>query len=239
MGEIPPELSRLPNLDSLSLTGNSLTGRIPAALGQMARLEQIYLGMNFLTGEIPPDLGNMNRLRYLFLNNNRLTGRIPPQLGNLTNIKELYLFGNELTGEIPAELGQLASLEALRLTGNQTLIVPGSQTSVVIPFESDRMYGENEFTGCIPLGLLKIDVYTDLRYCDGSPTGRRDRTPPDSCSNGVVVRDPGENPGLVSDCEVLLATREFLTWRSQTDWETSVPITNWRGVVVGGSPSRG
>lgn len=58
------------------------------------------------------------------------------------------------------------------------------------------------------------------------------------CSAGVVVPDPETNPGLVQDCEMLLTAIEVLAGDSMFAWSPDVPITQWEGVVVRGSPLR-
>ena len=79
----------------------------------------------------------------------------------------------------------------------------------------------------------------------------------DSCSNGVVVPDPEENPGLVEDCRTLLSVMDTLggsvalelsmgwrtdrpieEWGSDPDSILSVAVANRVGVVVGGDPPR-
>ena len=61
--------------------------------------------------------------------------------------------------------------------------------------------------------------------------------PLELCSNGVVVPDPQDNPGLVSDCAVLLSVRDSLIGESGTlaseaalNWSADLPIARWDGV---------
>ena len=58
------------------------------------------------------------------------------------------------------------------------------------------------------------------------------------CSAGVVVPAPAHHPGLVADCEVLVALRAELFGRAGTNWTTNTPLGDWEGVVVGGTPAR-
>ena len=53
---------------------------------------------------------------------------------------------------------------------------------------------------------------------------------PSHCSNGIVVRDPMEHPGLVKDCETLLLIRDRLN--SSLYWSGERPHT-----VLGGDNS--
>ena len=58
------------------------------------------------------------------------------------------------------------------------------------------------------------------------------------CENGVAVPDPTNNPGLVSDCEALLAARDTLADTGSLDWADTAPVAEWEGITVGGTPER-
>ena len=59
-----------------------------------------------------------------------------------------------------------------------------------------------------------------------------------SCSTAGAVSDAANNPGLVSDCETLLAARDILVGTASLNWSVSTPIDQWEGVTVSGSPLR-
>ena len=59
-----------------------------------------------------------------------------------------------------------------------------------------------------------------------------------ACASGGAVPDPGNNSGLVSDCAALLAARDTLAGTATLNWAANTPITEWNGVIVGGSPPR-
>ena len=53
------------------------------------------------------------------------------------------------------------------------------------------------------------------------------------CSNGVAVLHPLDNPGLVSDCSALLASRDTLEGTTgYLNWSADIPISDWRGVLI-------
>ena len=58
------------------------------------------------------------------------------------------------------------------------------------------------------------------------------------CSNGVAVPNPRANAGLVSDCETLLVVESTLAGSGGLNWSTDIPIEDWDGVVVDGTPRR-
>ena len=62
--------------------------------------------------------------------------------------------------------------------------------------------------------------------------------PLQACDDGTAVPDPGNNPGLVEDCKVLLTLRDELAGTGSLNWDTGLAITDWEGIHVSGSPSR-
>ena len=61
---------------------------------------------------------------------------------------------------------------------------------------------------------------------------------PETCTNGRVVENPQENPGLVGDCRILLEGRDTLAGRATLNWSTGIPISRWQGITIEGSPAR-
>ena len=61
---------------------------------------------------------------------------------------------------------------------------------------------------------------------------------PAVCRAGVVVPAPAQHPGLVADCEVLVALRAALLGQAARYWQTNRPLAEWAGVDVGGAPPR-
>ncbi|KAK7290287.1 hypothetical protein RIF29_04595 [Crotalaria pallida] len=76
-GEIPPELFKLVNVQSLNLSHNHLTGRIPKMLGDMKGLESLDLSNNHFTGKIPQSISMLTFLSVLNLSYNNFGGQIP------------------------------------------------------------------------------------------------------------------------------------------------------------------
>ena len=62
--------------------------------------------------------------------------------------------------------------------------------------------------------------------------------PVSECSAGVAVANAANNPGLVSDCDALLAARDALAGSATLNWSGSASITTWDGVTVAGSLRR-
>ena len=82
----------------------------------------------------------------------------------------------------------------------------------------------NQLSGCVPEGLRDVPdndlANLGLPFC------------------GTECDQAANNPGLVSDCEELLAARDILRGTATLNWSASTPITHWEGVGVAGSPRR-
>ena len=61
-----------------------------------------------------------------------------------------------------------------------------------------------------------------------------------ACRAGMVVPAPApaQHPGLVADCEALVALRAELFGWAGMDWTANNPLSYWEGVLVGGAPPR-
>lgn len=58
------------------------------------------------------------------------------------------------------------------------------------------------------------------------------------CATGTAVSDAANNPGLVTDCDVLLAARDTLAGSAPLNWSVDADIGSWDGVTRGGTPQR-
>ena len=232
-GEIPKELGNLSNLESMGIFSNQmtgLTGEIPTEIGNLINLRSLILSGNELTGGIPKELGKLSNLRVLWLKRNLLTGPIPPELGNLSNLEQLIIEVNQLTGEIPRELGKLSKLETLWLGYNRLTGEIPPELGDLSNLRSLYLSGENRWIGCIPDELRDVPdndfVFLNMPFCSEL-----------ACANRGAVAD-ATNEGLVSDCGALLTARDVLAGTAALNWSADIPIEDWSGVVVSGTPGR-
>ncbi len=117
----------------------------------------------------------------------------------------------------------------------------GARIAVRSAAELNRGKVDTELYTMAPDGTdVRILVRPDA---DGAPqaAGARPRggqVDVAGCSAGTAVAEPATNPGLVHDCEVLLRLRDALAGAAGLDWTAGHLITDWEGVVLGGSPPR-
>ena len=58
------------------------------------------------------------------------------------------------------------------------------------------------------------------------------------CEQGTAVSSPADNPGLVSDCAILLSVKDTLRGSDRLNWSADRAITEWEGITVRGTPAR-
>ncbi|KAM3280947.1 hypothetical protein P3S67_027967 [Capsicum chacoense] len=117
-GNIPEAVCHLSNFVQLSLGDNELSGLIPACTGNLSMVQQLYLGSNRFSSKFPSSLWKMRGLLILNASQNSIEGEVPRDIGGLTAIVELYLSGNHFSGMIPSRLGELQNLQYLGLSNN-------------------------------------------------------------------------------------------------------------------------
>ena len=104
--------------------------------------------------------------------------------------------------------------------------------------------GALEYTIATLVGGAQYDV--QVRAVSGLSTGPWSTTvagtptqvTTSDCATGTAVIDTTNNPGLVSDCNALLAARDALVGGAPLNWSANTPIADWDGVTVSGTPRR-
>jgi len=118
VGTIPPSISKLTQLEYLTLSHTSISGEIPNTLSQIKTLLSIDFTNNKLTGPLPATLSSLPKLERISLDGNQLTGTIPESYGSFPkSFMSMTISRNLLSGKIPASLVKL-NLEHLDLSLN-------------------------------------------------------------------------------------------------------------------------
>lgn len=116
---LPPDLSRLRDLDSFSASGNPLNNVQPVC--ELSKLQTLFASYCKLTA-IPPEIGRLAGLSYLSLRSNQLRS-LPASIGQLSKLAVLDLEGNDLQ-DLPASIRRIPELAQLYLHGNKSLRIP-------------------------------------------------------------------------------------------------------------------
>lgn len=134
--EIPPQIVKLTNLKSLSISENKLIMTLPPEIGQLEALERLELlnnneleslpveivnlkNLNFLIlsgtkiNSLPIEIGQLNKLKFLDLQNTKIF-TLPSSIGNLSSLNRLYI-GSQNLKEIPKSIENLTKLEHLSI----------------------------------------------------------------------------------------------------------------------------
>lgn len=193
-GEIPRELEKLQNLDTLFLQVNEFSGGITAELGNLKNLKSIDLSNNLLTGEVPESFVNLTNLTLLNLFRNQLHGSIPDLIAELPELEVLQLWENNFTGNVPQGLGKNSKLRLVDISSNKlTGLLPpglcsGNKLETLITLENYLLgpipdslgkctslsrirMGENYFNGSIPKGIMSLPQLTQLELQDNLLSG--------------------------------------------------------------------
>ncbi|KAG8635527.1 hypothetical protein MANES_16G044200v8 [Manihot esculenta] len=169
-GELPPELVRLPYLESIDFAYNYLNGSIPSEWTSL-KLKSISLLANRLSGNIPSYLENFTSLTYLNLELNQFSGTVPRELGKLVNLGNLILSSNQLTGNLPMELAELKNLTDFRINDNN---FNGSIPDFIQNWKQLKRLEiqASGLEGPIPSSISVLEKLTDLRISDINATNQ-------------------------------------------------------------------
>ena len=263
-GVIPKELGNLSNLSLLFLYGNQLTGEIPKELGNLAQLERLLLQGNQLTGVIPKELGNLSNLQELYLGGNLLTGCVPDGLRDVPNndLNQLGLtFCSVSSLEAPVIGTVTRGMDLLVISWSAPASDGGSEITAYdlryIETAADETVDSNWTvvediwtTGSGDLQYTLTGLTADTQYDiqvravnavgDGPWSATVTGTPTTAsvCASGSAVPDPSNNPGLVSDCEALLASEDVLAVSASLNWSADTPMAQWEGITLRGTTPR-
>ncbi len=117
-------------------------------------------------------------------------------------------------------------------TGANTGALTTTVDDLPIPFVFDLTFSSQT------MGTFTAAVF-GVVACNGSFEIVESTTvPPLACEDGTAVPDPDNNPGLVADCKVLLASRDELAGDGSLNWEAGLAMDQWDGITVSGAPSR-
>ncbi|WIA10689.1 hypothetical protein OEZ85_010869 [Tetradesmus obliquus] len=113
---IPEALWRLPQLATLELPNNDLSGTLSPYMGTVNNLVNIRLGNNSLRGTIPGNVTTNSQMLLLELQDNPLLYGTLPDVSRMVGIRTLDLHNTSISGTIPEALGSLPYLERVDIS---------------------------------------------------------------------------------------------------------------------------
>ncbi|XP_074284272.1 uncharacterized protein LOC141608824 [Silene latifolia] len=170
-GLIPNSFCQLMWLEFLDIQNNSLSGEIPNCFANISSLTLVSLSYNKLKGNIPcfNTSYSFNNEFYLHLNDNMLSGEIPSCLSDITNLKVLDIGENHLSGKMIKWFSSVKfkELKILRLRKNKfSGTIPRQLCS--LPQLQTLDLAHNRFSGSIPRCLSNLRAMTSLTNIDTS-----------------------------------------------------------------------
>ncbi|XP_017406076.1 receptor-like protein EIX1 [Vigna angularis] len=169
-----------PNLATLDLSNNHITGQIPDCWQSLDQLLFLDLSKNKLSGNIPISMGKLVKLEALVLRKNNLRGGLHSSLKNCTNLIMLDVSENNLSGRIPSWIGESEiRKEIVHFLGIVSLNLSRNNLRGEIPSEIGNLsslesldLSRNHLHGRIPSSLSQLDFLGKLDLSYNSLSGR-------------------------------------------------------------------
>eukprot|EP00271_Cylindrocystis_brebissonii_P020360 TRINITY_DN6704_c0_g2_i2.p1 TRINITY_DN6704_c0_g2~~TRINITY_DN6704_c0_g2_i2.p1 ORF type:complete len:1285 (+),score=190.67 TRINITY_DN6704_c0_g2_i2:164-4018(+) len=165
-GVLSSALLSFPNLTSINVAGNKLSGQIPTPSGaQISSLAYLNFSRNSLEGRLTSSFSGLTSLNFLDVSSNKLNSTLPSSLGTLTGLQTLDLSNNRFSGALPSSLSNLSRLEILRAGANNFTSGIPSVLANVTSLQSLNL-SSNQFSSSIPavLGSLQKLTLLDLSH---------------------------------------------------------------------------
>ncbi|KAJ1253964.1 hypothetical protein BS78_K144900 [Paspalum vaginatum] len=159
------------NLQVLSISGCSLSGKIPFWLSKLKSLKMLFLQKNQLSGPIPAWIKNLELLFYLDISNNRLTGEVPLALMEMPMLKSEKATTDVDPSAFERTVYIARGLQYRKLNAVPKLLNLGNnKLTGVIPKEIGQLkslnvlnFSMNSLSGEMPLQLCSL---TNLQVLD-------------------------------------------------------------------------
>lgn len=224
-GTLPSALDKLPSLQILDLSNNSLLGAIPATIGRLP-LQELDLSKNQLSGALPPEVGQLVKLQRLNLTSNRaLTGALPTTLVKLVNLQSLRFGGTTLC--VPQHATLQAWLAALNQVESTGLQCPEQVNLLTIHFLSFDNHAEDIDINLSPSYRAIVET---LVHATATAPNTTTALVVDLDSVGdthIVILRKGEVERVLGGDKLNdLLAQKFAGWRLPGHVETLLPDSN-------------
>uniref|UniRef100_A0ACD5YN42 Uncharacterized protein n=1 Tax=Avena sativa TaxID=4498 RepID=A0ACD5YN42_AVESA len=158
------------NLQVLSISDCSLSGKIPHWLSKLRNLGLLFLHNNQLTGPIPDWISSLNVLFFLDLSNNKLIGEIPIALMEIPMLKSdktapkvffelpVYAFNPSLQYLMPSAYPKVLDLSINNITGLIPEKIGQLKALTSLYLGSNKLAGEIPEPICTLTNLQVLDL---------------------------------------------------------------------------------
>jgi Leucine-rich repeat (LRR) protein len=203
-----------PNLTSLDLSRNNLSGTLPSEIGK-SMLQALNLYSNSISGTIPCSLLQLQQLMFLDLSKNQLSGTLPncPQKYETSNITLLNLNSNSFSGAFPIVLQSCRELKFLDLAYNNFSGSLPTWIQSKLPQLALLQLRSNKFSGGIPDQLTRMKGLQYLDIACNNISGNI----PQSIGNLTAMTLTPNNSGSLSQVVNFGISTTFETTTAYTD----------------------
>ncbi|KAF8776334.1 hypothetical protein HU200_003561 [Digitaria exilis] len=189
------------NLTSL-LIGTNFKGEVmpeDETIDGFQNLQVLSISNCSLSGKIPLWLSNLKNLQVLLLHTNQLSGPIPTWIKSLKSLFHLDISSNMLTGEIPTALMEMPMLTTENTATHLDPRVfelpvyknPSLQYRITSALPKLLNLGYNNFTGVIPKEIGQLKSLSVLNFSSNNLSGE---IPPQLCNlTNLQVLDLSSN----------------------------------------------
>ncbi|KAJ7943515.1 Tyrosine-protein kinase [Quillaja saponaria] len=157
-GHLPAKINRFWSLQVLNISKNFFFGEIPASIFPLKNITSLVLADNLFNGSVP-DLKPLTFLQELNLGNNHL-GPAFPSLGN--NLVSVILRNNSLKSEIPSKFIQFDKLQKFDISYNN-IVGPITSSLFSLPSIQYLNLAENQLSGALTVNMTCSDM---LQFVD-------------------------------------------------------------------------
>ena len=219
--ELPPEISQLPELITLTLKGNALTG-LPDTVSTLHKLSRLDLSRNRFS-ELPAALEGLP-LQVLIADYDSIEA-LPQWIGTLSRLQSASFANNRLT-TLPVEIIRCTMLTTLNCDSNMIDSIPTALTEVTtfrMSINANRLCSVDE---AVAEWLDAIQLTSDWRAtqrCETSFTSVYTEA-----VTGTVVHVSESNGELITSCRaVVLSSVETgsLSWFTLREVLKAVSVT--------------
>ncbi|KAM5587929.1 hypothetical protein ABKV19_006400 [Rosa sericea] len=165
-GHYPIALFNMSSLTILSLWQNNLSGSLPENICQhLPNIQVLDIGRNIFGGPLPSNWSQCKQLRWLDISINNLRGSIPHEIG-LSSLEKLALGINNLSDHIPSSIFKMPKVKVISLDNNQLSGSLPADLGTGLPNLQKLYLGKNKLSGVVPKSISNASqlMHIDLIF---------------------------------------------------------------------------